>query len=199
MYEYIEKSIGSLKKKAQSTFNNSRLSLLKFDEISLLQVKNESNSLYKKLKRQSEAFFLALIHELATDMNFNENEYSLEHFLTSFSPVLLYTFETETERKQAKHFEMIASIGGSKSPRVLEEQKKEIRYWMMQVEETAVDIEREIFLKEARKRGVKKVKWLTKHDGKVCKDCADLNGKIFEIENIPRRPHIGCRCWLKEV
>ncbi len=199
MHEYIEKSIGSLKKKTQSTFNNSRLSLLKFDEISLLQVKKESNSLYKKLKRQSEAFFLALIHKLATDMNFNENEYSLEHFLTSFSPVLLYTFETETERKQAKHFEMIASIGDLKSPRVLEEQKKEIRYWMMQLEETAVDIEREIFLKEARKRGVKKVKWLTKHDGKVCKDCADLNGKIFEIENIPRRPHIGCRCWLKEV
>lgn len=199
MYEYIEKSIGSLKKKTQSTFNNSRLSLLKFDEISLLQVKNESNSLYKKLKRQSEAFFLALIHELATNMNFDENEYSLEHFLTSFSPVLLYTFETETERKQAKHFEMIASIGDLKSPRVLEEQKKEIRYWMMQVEEIAVDIEREIFIKEARKRGVKKVKWLTKHDGKVCEDCADLNGKIFEIDSIPRRPHIGCRCWLKEV
>lgn len=199
MYEYIEKSIGSLKKKTQSTFNNSRLNLLKFDEISLLQVKNESNSLYKKLKRQSESFFLALIHELAIDINFDENEYSLEHFLTSFSPVLLYSFETETDRKQARHFEAIASIGDLRSPRVLEEQKKEIRYWMMQVEEIAVDIEREIFTKEAKKRGAKKVKWITKQDEKVCKDCADLNGKIFEIDNIPRRPHVGCRCWLKEV
>lgn len=199
MYEYIEKSIGSLKKKTQSTFNNSRLNLLKFDEINLLQVKRESNSLYKKLKRQSETFFLELIHELAMGMDFNENEYSLEHFLTVFSPVLLYSFETESDRKQARHFESIAAIGDLRSPRILEEQKKETRYWMIQVEEIAVDIEREIFINEAKKRGVKKVKWITKLDEKACKDCADLDCKVFNIDNIPRRPHIGCRCWLKEV
>ena len=199
MYEYIVESSSYLKKKIHALFNNSRLCLLKFDEINLPQVRKESDRLYNGLRKQSEVYFTSLIHDLASRLNFNENEYSLKHFLTSFSPVLLYSFDTETERKRARHFEAIASIGDLGDHRVLEEQKKEIRQWVMQVEEFAVDIEREVFLNEAKNSGIKYVQWITSEDDKVCSECSELNGCVFKIENVPRRPHIGCRCWLKRI
>lgn len=199
MYEYIDKSIESLKKRTQLIFNNSRLELLKSDELNLLQVKKETNRLYKKLRKGSEKFLEELLHDLSDRLHFNKDEFPLEYFLEAISPVLLYSFNTEAERKKSRHFETIVAINDMNAPKVLEEQKKEMRYWNTQVEETAVDIEREVFVHVAKKRGVKKVQWITREDGKVCECCIDLNGKVFGINNIPHRPHIGCRCWLKEV
>ena len=140
-----------------------------------------------------------LLEDLSDRLHFNKDEFSLEYFLEAISPVLLYSFNTETERKKSRHFESIVAISDMSDPKALEEQKKETRYWNTQVEETAVDIEREVFIQSAKKRGVKKVQWITREDGKVCECCGDLDGKVFEIDNIPHRPHIGCRCWLKEV
>ena len=199
MYEFIDGSISKLKRRTQIAFNNSRLELLKSDELNLLQVKKETNRLYKKLREESEKFLKELLEDLSDRLHFNKDEFPLEYFLEAISPVLLYSFNTETERKKSRHFESIVAISDMSDPKALEEQKKETRYWNTQVEETAVDIEREVFIQSAKKRGVKKVQWITREDGKVCEYCGDLDGKVFEIDNIPHRPHIGCRCWLKEV
>lgn len=199
MYEFIDGSISKLKRRTQIAFNNSRLELLKSDELNLLQVKKETNKLYKKLREESEKFLKELLEDLSDRLHFNKDEFPLEYFLEAISPVLLYSFNTETERKKSRHFESIVAISDMSDPKALEEQKKETRYWNTQVEETAVDIEREVFIQSAKKRGVKKVQWITREDGKVCECCGDLDGKVFEIDNTPHRPHIGCRCWLKEV
>lgn len=199
MYEFVEKSIELLKKSCQADFNNSRLRLLKLDELNVLEVRKESNRLFKNLRKESESFFMGLIFYLSEQEKFDVEQYDLRRMLSLYNPVLLYSFDTEFERKRARYFEAILAIGDMKNPRILEEQKKNIRYWINQVEETAIDIERMIFLDEARKRGVKKVRWVTSGDEKVCANCADLNGMVFDIGNVPNRSHIGCRCQLKEV
>ena len=199
MYEYIDENVERLKKQTQTAFNNFRLSLLKFDELNVMQVKTETESLFTKLKRQSDRFYTGLLNHLAESMGFEEDKYDLDELLEAYSGTLLYSFSTEMERKRERLFETMVAIDDMSDPEILSQQKKNIRNWNTQVEEFGVDIERNIFLSELRDSGIRKVQWMTAEDERVCTDCSDLNGIIFDIDNVPRRPHIGCRCWLKGV
>lgn len=199
MYEYIDENVERLKKQTQTAFNNFRLSLLKFDELNVMQVKTETESLFTKLKRQSNRFYTGLLNHLAESMGFEEDKYDLDELLETYSGTLLYSFSTEMERKRERLFETIVAIDDMSDPEILSQQKKNIRNWNTQVEEFGVDIERNIFLSELGDSGIRKVQWMTAEDERVCTDCSDLNGIIFDIDNVPRRPHIGCRCWLKGV
>lgn len=199
MYEYIDENVERLKKQTQTAFNNFRLSLLKFDELNVMQVKTETESLFTKLKRQSDRFYTGLLNHLAESMGFEEDKYDLDELLETYSGTLLYSFSTEMERKRERLFETMVAIDDMSDPEILSQQKKNIRNWNTQVEEFGVDIERNIFLSELRDSDIRKVQWMTAEDERVCTDCSDLNGIVFDIDNVPRRPHIGCRCWLKGV
>lgn len=199
MYEYIDENVERLKKQTQTAFNNFRLSLLKFDELNVMQVKTKTESLFTKLKRQSNRFYTGLLNHLAESMGFEEDKYDLDELLETYSGTLLYSFSTEMERKRERLFETMVAIDDMSDPEILSQQKKNIRNWNTQVEEFGVDIERNIFLSELRDSGIRKVQWMTAEDERVCTDCSDLNGIVFDIDNVPRRPHIGCRCWLKGV
>lgn len=199
MYEYIDENVERLNKQTQTAFNNFRLSLLKFDELNVMQVKTETESLFTKLKRQSDRFYTGLLNHLAESMGFEEDKYDLDELLETYSGTLLYSFSTEMERKRERLFETMVAIDDMSDPEILSQQKKNIRNWNTQVEEFGVDIERNIFLSELRDSGIRKVQWMTAEDERVCTDCSDLNGIVFDIDNVPRRPHIGCRCWLKGV
>lgn len=199
MYEYIDENVERLKKQTQTAFNNFRLSLLKFDELNVMQVKSETESLFTKLKRQSDKFYTGLLNHLAESMGFEEDKYDLDELLETYSGALLYSFATEMERKRERLFETMVAIDNMSDPEILDQQRKNIRNWNTQVEEFGVDIERNIFLSELKNSGINKVQWMTAEDERVCVNCFDLNGSIFEIDNVPRRPHIGCRCWLKGV
>jgi len=48
--------------------------------------------------------------------------------------------------------------------------------------------------------GVEYVKWLACGDDRTCDRCADLDGKIFPIDEVPEAPlHPGCRCTYTPV
>lgn len=199
MYEYLDENISKLKEQTQLLFNNSRLRLLALKNINASNVKKEANRLFNDLKKQSDAFFLGLLHYLSWQEGIPEDDYELEELLSIYSTTLLYSFYTEYERKKARYFESVIAIGDVNDPKMLTKQKSDVRNWNLQVEEFAVDIERNIMLDKFQSFGTEKVQWIMVEDAKVCSDCADLNGKVFEIKNVPRRPHIGCRCRLKAV
>ena len=50
-----------------------------------------------------------------------------------------------------------------------------------------------------RDAGVKKVRWVSVEDARRCKACADLDGKIFSINDIPSKQHRNCRCYVVPV
>jgi len=46
-----------------------------------------------------------------------------------------------------------------------------------------------------RRHNVQYVEWITAGDSRVCSDCLDLDGAIFEIDKAPQVPlHVDCRC-----
>ena len=106
MYEFIDNSIDKLKRRTQIAFNNSRLELLKSDELNLLQVKKETNRLYKKLREESEKFLKELLEDLSDRLHFNKDEFLLEYFLEAISPVLLYSCLLYTsQNKNCKYYQ----------------------------------------------------------------------------------------------
>lgn len=59
--------------------------------------------------------------------------------------------------------------------------------------EQAVD---KTVIEEYQANKITKVKWIALSDVKVCDICSSLNGKIFEIDEVPAKPHFNCRCWI---
>jgi SPP1 gp7 family putative phage head morphogenesis protein len=49
-----------------------------------------------------------------------------------------------------------------------------------------------------RQVGVTKVQWLTAHDERTCPVCRPLDGKVFEIDEVPEH-HPQCRCTWTAV
>ena len=47
--------------------------------------------------------------------------------------------------------------------------------------------------------GIEMVEWIAVMDGRECHECHAYNGQVFRIDEIPRKPHWGCRCRLRPV
>ena len=50
------------------------------------------------------------------------------------------------------------------------------------------------------KAGIKKVRWHTAYDERVCSECGGLDGLEFSLNDVPGPPrHSGCRCSLEAI
>ena len=45
----------------------------------------------------------------------------------------------------------------------------------------------------------RKYKWVTEFGENTCAKCAALDGKEYEEDEIPPRPHPNCRCKVEEI
>ena len=208
MYEFIENNIDEYTKKITKLFNNSRLRISTGGSDIEKSIRSEIRKLRKKLKDTDEGFFMLLILFILSDLGYNpenktdilnELNFDLEAFLASYNQTTLYVYKNEVERKTERYSEGLIAIGDMNDPDTMKLMKDNIRYWWKQLEEISVDMERDIVVKEAKHRGFKKIKWVAVGDEKTCKECRRLNGQIFSVDEIPARPHIGCRCILKEA
>jgi SPP1 gp7 family putative phage head morphogenesis protein len=108
--------------------------------------------------------------------------------------VTLYRFDTEMERKKQRLIEALAATDHWN-----DEIDKALRYWTLQVGQYAINTVDRARLEAFKKAGVKKVRWNTEKDERVCKTCHALDGKVFEIDKAPNKQHINCRCWYSPV
>ena len=65
-----------------------------------------------------------------------------------------------------------------------------------QVTQKSIEIVDEATIRAYKEQGVTKVKWKTMRDNKVCAECEERDGKIFDINELPEK-HYNCRCWLE--
>lgn len=204
MFQYADAAIRDMNRRNLKSF--ARLKQLKFDELNIL---NAVESVYDKAVRVAKkkylliarmAFIDAMIAagksekeaEKAADESITE-DYIIE-MLDEYDPVTLYQFEPEIERKKQRLAEALIA-----SHKKTEEISKALRYLTLQLSQYADKAELEAALDGYREAGVKRVRWITQEDEKVCKTCFPRDGKVYDIDKVPPRPHYRCRCELLPV
>lgn len=193
MYEYADELIKILNKRFVMMFDDFKGSLLGMDEVNALQ---KVQSLYRDLDElvRETLFRLALmVYEEwgGDDVTAIGNEFLAEVILDEYDPVLKYVYTNEVERKASRLFEALIATGFA-----IKEIDNALRLWSLMVGQYAITTTDEAALQAYRVRGVDKVIWKAKKDGRQCSVCDERDGNIYPIDEVPPKPHIGCRCEI---
>ena len=183
------------------------LVLAKFDELSVYK---QIGLLYEQLdednRKKFRELFIARYREMfpffgrkAPDEDTLDElaDLYLSGLLSESNDLTHYIYNAETLRKRDRAIEAVNSVPNSSEKDY--EFEKAMRYWSQQTGFYIDIVADDAALDAMKKCGVKRVQWVTQTDERVCKDCENLNGKIFDIDKVPPKPHVRCRCWLKPV
>ena len=118
----------------------------------------------------------------------------LNKILEEADPVVMYRFESEAQRKKDRLVE--ALIAAHVKSREID---KALRLWTLQVAHYADKSVDRATLQAYSDLGVKNVVWVTMEDEKVCAECAERDGNVYPIDEVPPKPHIRCRCELRHA
>lgn len=201
-YELSDKTSKLLNRKSVRRFEAARrkLALLSFDELNVIKT---VKTLYSDLAADNKKAFTDLaimVYEDAAGRELDDEEdelmalWLMSEVLDKPNPVTGYIYTNEVERKRDRATESINA-----SPKKRQEFQKALRLWSRQTAAYCDIVTDEATLKAFRDTGVKKVKWVTERDEKVCSTCGPRDGKVYDIDKVPVKPHLGCRCWLEAV
>lgn len=134
----------------------------------------------------------------------------LNALLEGYDPVTKYVYANEVPRKRDRFVESVISTGqrwtdGREDQNVIvsdaagkaKECKKALGYWVRMTAHYSDAVSDATTLKAFEDANVERVVWHTVEDDKVCTECAERDGMIFEINDVPPKPHWGCRCYLR--
>ena len=195
MYEYTDKVLSHLNKKLIRSFKKLKRSILAFDEVN--QIENNVNDCYKTCFREVRMRYLDIAKHAYKEAGGSDDTAIdimwIDGFLNEYDPVTKYVFTREFDRKRARAFE---SLVATKNPK---EADVALRYLAGQVRQWGDETTDKATLQAYKDNGVKRVRWNTEKDSRVCAICGERNNEIYDIDKIPDKPHPGCRCWLTPV
>ena len=203
-FEAADRALRDMNKRNLRAFD--RLKTLKFDELNVMgevgKVYDDSVRLARKRYQQIayEAFLAALIEAMIAEAKARElaedsiTEDWVLDMLEEYDPVTLYQFFPEVERKKQRTVEAI--IASHNKSEVID---RALRLWTQQVAHYADKSVDEATLDGYKEAGVKKIRWVTERDDRVCDECRKRDGKTYTIDKIPPRPHYRCRCTWTPV
>lgn len=196
-YETTEKAIELLNRRATKRFEDAKDEAAQdgFDELSVLSI---TRTLYDNLSADNEEIFLELAQERYQETEPHGEEPPdlawLLALLAAYNAVTKYQYTNEVERKRQYTTEGINS-----STAKVTEFRRGLHYWADLTSNYADIVTDESTLKAYRDAGVKRVRWVTAGDEKVCETCRERNGKVYSINAIPPKPHKHCRCVYEPV
>ena len=190
-----------------------RLDVLAFDELSAPRITTVTKNMVARLLKSNKAAYIkiatAASEEAADDIKevsgvkvlpITTDEEYVDGVLNQYNPVTGYLYYSEADRKRARLAEaLIAAVIVGLRADYHKELRKFANLWYtqtIQYGETMVDTAR---IDTFKKNGIRRVKWQTQEDEKVCEECKERDGKIYPIDNIPTKPHYRCRCWVVPV
>ena len=203
-YEACDKAIKVMNRELVEDFG--RLKLAKFDQVSVIQLVTATyRAIIKRAKKRYygiafEAYILGMMAcgadaqtahkkaDKAITMAWVEQKLNQTDFVT------LYRFYSETERKVYKLAETLEV-----SPEKNREIDKAMKYFSQQLGQYCINFTDYAVVQAFKDYGVEMVEWISERDDRVCNECFALNGQLFPIDEIPRKPHWGCRCHWKPV
>lgn len=204
IYEACDKAIKVMNRELVEDFG--RLKSAKFDQISIIRtVMKIYRECVKRAKKRYygigfEAYLLGLYmcdvdpkkaHRMAEKAITAE---WIDDILEQTDFVTMYRFDTESERKAYRLAEAL-EVPENRNAEI----DKAMRYWSQQLGQYAINVTDYAMVQAFEDAGADYVEWITAEDEKVCNECYSLNHQFFRIDEIPRKPHWGCRCRLKPV
>ena len=163
-----------------------------------MSVLSVTRELYDQLEQDNQSIFLELAQERYQETEPHGEEPPdltwLLALLAAYSAVSKVVYNNEIDRKRGYTAEGINS-----STAKVTEFRRGLHYWADFTGQFADEITDEVTLKAYRDAGVKKVRWITAGDEKVCETCRERNGKVYSINAIPPKPHRRCRCIWEAV
>lgn len=193
MYELTDIVIESIRKELIRDFSKLK-SLLSYDE---LNVMSATKDVYSKIDLYVRQMFLQLmqaVYKKVTKRTCPYNYAWLESFLLEYDEVSKYVYANEFERKRDRLAEALIA-----SPKKNEEIDAALRYLSFMLTAYAVRVTDQVVLMAYRDMGMDAVRWKAEKDNKTCTICKHRNGHIYDIEQVPPKPHLNCRCEYEEV
>lgn len=206
-YELTDILIALLLNKLRKEVN--RLDVMGFDELSAPNVTKLTKAMIERLLKDNKQAFLKIAKEATEEASEDvqalgvpakpipvDGDY-VDGILGEYNPVTNYLYYPEADRKRSRLVEAILTAVAINSRNDYhKELKKFANLWhtqTLQYGETMVDKTR---VDTFKKNGIKRVRWETEKDERVCEECKKRDGKIYPIGNIPPKPHYRCRCWV---
>lgn len=178
-YAYTDREIRYLNKQVNRVFRRT----MKIDELNVIRTSKE---MYGELEEVVKTSYL----RIAKKKYPKATRKWVKAMLKRYDPVTGYVFLHELERKRARFAEgKIAGTEDGTAKRLL----------ALMFAQFAIEITDEAIKDQYRDDGVEKVRWISREDGKRCKTCKERHGKVYNIDNVPPKPHVNCRCLLEPV
>jgi len=188
------------------------LDVLAFDELSAPRITVLTKKMVSRLLKSNKKAYIKIAKEASEEASedikeltgiavkpLKTDEAFIAAILAAYNPTTGYVYENEADRKRARLAEaLIAAVIAGLRLNYRKELKKFANLWHTQTKQYAISVVDNTRIETFRKNGIRRVRWETQKDEKVCAECGARDGKIFDIDKLPEK-HYGCRCWLMPV
>ena len=192
-YAYTDKALEYLRRYYVREFNRTKMQI----RADSLNVITPTINLYDRLRRETirvrEKIAATKYHELHGGEDTITEMWVLD-FLGMSNPLTGYIFLNDIDRKRQYFTEDVMS--GTNLDKAA---KKALRYLYGSTRQTADLITDAAAMQAYMDTQTQFVQWITAHDEKVCYVCNSRDGMIYPINNAPKKPHYGCRCYLRRA
>ena len=208
-YKKADEALVILSSDIKKEFNRHKLrNFLPLDEVNIIRLKKNTESLYKRLDEQNRDFYLkiaqdayaAACEEIGASKGSGLTAAFIESMLDSVDEVTQYIYTNEVERKRDRFFEnlLVLSVSGYSESDLMQTYRKAVRLWLQQTEQYEINVVDRARRQAFDDNDIDEVIWNTQQDGKVCAECEERDGVVYDADDIPAR-HYRCRCYLTAV
>ncbi len=168
-----------------------------FDELNVISVSHEIYDEALKVTEQEVTRLVKSVYDSHSNSKvlpaLEAHEMALA-LMGAYHPTTKYIYKNELDRKRSRFAEGVIS---SDTPR--EEVELAKRLLVALNKQFADDATFDALIKAYTDDGVKRVRWVTAADDRRCADCKSRHGKTYDIDNVPPKPHLHCRCYVERV
>lgn len=210
MYRYLDKLLKIEQKKVRNAFN--RVSVMGFDELNVINTRKTTQAMYDRFLAENEALYLKSAKNAyqnalksANNAGFSGEEKDvngewLAGVLASYNLVTGYLYGKEADRKRLRLNEQILTAREYNNRTMFGDSlRRAANLWWTQTTQYGISAVDEATVKGFTDMGVERVQWIAADDEKTCPTCGARDNKIYKIENLPPKPHYGCRCYIVPV
>ena len=210
MYEHLDKLLEAEKKKIRAAFN--RLSVTGFDELNVVNTRKTTQAMYDQFLEENERLFLLSAKsaykkaiKAAQAENYSGEESKIDGafvlaVLGGYNLVTGYLYKKEAERKRLRLNEQILTAREYQDRALFQTSlRRAANLWWTQTVQYGISMVDEATIRGFKDMGVDRVRWVAADDEKTCPTCGARDDKVYRLNQIPPKPHYGCRCYIVPV